>query len=339
MKQKYQNIFFLIGVVAIVIMLFSFDISYRDLWHNLQRAGWWFFAVVLIWVPQYLLNAMSWGVILREGTRKNPMPFLKLLKYTISGYSLNYVTPIGLLGGEPYRIMVLTPYVGGTRATSSVILYAMMHIFSHFVFWAFSILLYIVLYVKEIHVLMAVFLILVASFCSLGIYFFMKGYRNGLAMKTLHFIGHIPGLKRWSRKFIETRRDKIEEIDSQISELHAQSRKTFYLSLFLEFSSRVVGCMEIWFIFMILTDTPSFWNCILIQAFTSLFANIFFFMPMELGAREGGFALAVGGLSMSGAFGVFAGLLTRVRELIWIVIGIGLMKIGENKTKQCVKDE
>ena len=96
-----------------------------------------------------------------------------------------------------------------------------------------------------------------------------------------------------------------------------------------------MGCLEIWFIFMILTDSVSFWDCILIQAFTSLFANLFFFMPMEMGTREGGFALAVGGLAMSAAFGVLAGLLTRVRELIWVAIGILLIKIGKTgKTSQ-----
>lgn len=54
-------------------------------------------------------------------------------------------------------------------------------------------------------------------------------------------------------------------------------------------------------------------------------------MPLEMGTREGGFALAVGGLSMSGAFGVLAGLLTRIRELIWVAIGIGLIKVGKGK--------
>ena len=68
---------------------------------------------------------------------------------------------------------------------------------------------------------------------------------------------------------------------------------------------RVAGCLEIQFILLILTDHVSFWDCVLIQAFTSLFANLFFFIPMGMGAREGGFALAVGGLSLAGAYGVY----------------------------------
>ena len=83
---------------------------------------------------------------------------------------------------------------------------------------------------------------------------------------------------------------------------------------------------------MILTDHVSYWDCVLLQAFTSLFSNIFFFVPMSMGAREGGFALAVGGLSLSGAYGVYASLLIRVRELVWIAIGLILIKIGNSRS-------
>ena len=67
------------------------------------------------------------------------------------------------------------------------------------------------------------------------------------------------------------------------------------------------------------------------MAFSSLFSNLMFFSPMQLGAREGGLALAVGSLSIPGAFGVYTGLITRVRELIWISIGMFLMKVGNKK--------
>lgn len=325
-----RNIFFAIGVVAIVVMLLTFDVSWGDILANLRRAGWWFAGVVLIWVPIYLINAWSWNVIINQGVRgRHTLPFSRVFRLTISGYALNYVTPVGVLGGEPYRIIELTPYLGAARATSSVILYMMMHIFSHFLFWAFGIALYLLMYARfGVSFGMLVLLSAAAAFCALGIYFFVKGYRNGLAMKTLRILGRLPFVGRRLRRFSHEKRETIERIDAQISALHRQNRRTFYLSLFLEFLARIVGCLELWFIFMVLTSSVSFFDCILIQAFTSLFANLLFFMPMEMGTREGGFALAVGGLSMSGAFGVLAGLLTRLRELIWVAIGILLMKVG-----------
>ena len=52
---------------------------------------------------------------------------------------------------------------------------------------------------------------------------------------------------------------------------------------------------------------------------------------MQLGGREGGFALAVGGLAMPYGYGVYMGLIMRIRELLWIVLGIALMKFGNRK--------
>lgn len=149
-------------------------------------------------------------------------------------------------------------------------------------------------------------------------------------MKTLKGLAKIPFLKKKINRLIENKSASIEKVDAQIAALHAQRKSTFYKSLLLEFSARLVGCLEVQFILLILTDHVSFWNCVLIQAFTSLFSNLFFFVPMSMGAREGGFALAVGGLSLSGAYGVYTGLITRVRELVWIAIGLMLIKCGNN---------
>ena len=53
---------------------------------------------------------------------------------------------------------------------------------------------------------------------------------------------------------------------------------------------------------------------------------------MQLGAREGGLALAVDGLHISPVLGVYVGLITRLRELLWIAIGMILIKIGNRKS-------
>ena len=46
MKSKYRNIFLIFGIVAIVVMLCTFDMEYDELLANLRRAGIWLPAVV-----------------------------------------------------------------------------------------------------------------------------------------------------------------------------------------------------------------------------------------------------------------------------------------------------
>lgn len=325
MKDKFRNIFWFFGAFAIVIMLCTFDMDYAELLDNLRRAGYWLPAVILLWVFIYFLNAWSWYIIICDGKHAK-VPFWKIYKLTVSGFALNYATPVGLMGGEPYRIMELTPYVGGSKATSSVILYVMMHIFSHFCFWFFSVFLFIA--VEPVNAGMGIMLGIVGFCCLVAIYFFMKGYKNGMAVRTLRLLTHVPFVRNWARRFIAEKMDSLEQVDAQIAELHKQRKSTFYASLGLEFAARILGCLEVYFILNILTTDVSFVACILIMAFTSLFANLFFFSPMQLGAREGGFALATGGLAISSAFGVYTGLITRVRELVWIIIGVLLIKVG-----------
>lgn len=329
MKAKYRNIFIILGLVAIVIMLLTFHMDYRELWANIRRAGYWFFGVVGIWVIIYFFNTVSWFYIIRNGQRPCPVHFWRVYKLSISGFALNYATPFGLMGGEPYRIMELTPVLGSARATSCVILYVMMHIFSHICFWFSSIFLFIALY--PVTLPLGILFVIIGAFCLLCIYFFMKGYRNGMVVKTFKILQHIPFTRKWATRFYSEKQNSLETIDRQIAELHSQRKSTFYMSFLFEFSSRILTSVEIFFIMKILTPDVNFFNCVLIMAFTSLFSNLFFFSPMQLGAREGGFALVVSALSLSGAFGVYTSLITRVRELIWISIGVILMKFGNVK--------
>jgi uncharacterized membrane protein YbhN (UPF0104 family) len=325
MKKKYRNIFFLIGLVAIVVMLATFHVSLTELMDDLRKAGWWFLGVLGLWLFLYSLNTITWRLLLRS-TGPLPMPFWKLYKITITSFALNSATPCGLMGSEPYKIMEMTPYVGVNRATSSVILFDMMHIFSHFWFWLTGVFLYIA--IEHVNVFMACLLTVIGLFCVLGLYFFIVGYRNGLAVKCLRLCGHIPGLKRWARGFAERQHDNLAMIDKQIAELHSQSRVTFGVTLALEYVGRILSCLEVFLILHIFEDNVNFLECILIMAFTSLFANMLFFIPMQVGGREGGFAMSVHDLSIPARYGVFVGLICRVREIIFTTVGMLLMKVA-----------
>ena len=335
MKSKARNFFLAFGIIAIVIMLCTMDMDYHDIWRYLKKLGIYFPAILLLWAGVYILNTLSWFLIINDEKRYKNLSFWRVYKLAISGFALNYTTPCGLMGGEPYRIMELKPYIGTSKATSSVILYVMMHIFSHFWFWFLSIFLYVAVY--PVSPSMAILLAVIAAFCLLAFYFFSHGYRTGMAQKAIRMLTHVPFVKNWARGFIESKQDTLAQIDEQIALLHRQHKSTFYSALLLELSSRIIQSLEIYLILKAFAAEVSIVDSILIMAFSSLFSNLIFFTPMQLGSREGGLALAVDGLHLSGALGVYTGLVTRLRELVWIAIGILLIKIG-NKNTENLKD-
>lgn len=332
MKKKYQNAFFIFGFVVLAIMASQLD--YAEVWAGLSRAGYWFFAVVALWLFLYLFNTASWWLIIhsqdeKEGAPKRKVGFGWLYKVTVSGFALNYATPGGLMGGEPYRIMALTPRIGAERASSSVILYVMTHIFSHFWFWLLSCLLYVC--VRPLTTFMSLLLLLIGSVCLLVIYFFLKGYKKGLAVKAMNILGHIPGCRKRARSFVDSHREQLDTIDRQIAALHNQKPMTFFLVVLLEVMCRICSALEVFFILLVLTPSVNYFDCILIISFTTLFANMLFFMPLQLGGREGGFMMSASGLGLTSGAGIFVALLVRLRELIWTGIGLLLIKLEKRE--------
>ena len=336
MKNKTRNIFFAFGLIAVIVMLFTFKVSFAQLWADICHAGYWLWAILGLWIVLYVMNAWTWRIII-QGSGDCPIPFWKILKLTITGFALNYATPAGLMGGEPYKIMELKPYIGTQRATSSVLLFAMMHIFAHFWFWTTSIVIYVILALYGLLPLglgMMLVLLFMLCFCGGGIYLFIRGYKNGMVVKLIRMLSHIPGLKKWARSFAENHKEDLQKIDRQISELQSQNQKSFYASFALEYVGRMFQSFEIYFM-LLLFDAGTgggltFVYAFLILSFTSLFANLLFFLPLQLGGREGGFAMSVAQMGMTADIGMFVSIICRVRELFWTAIGLLLMKVGNS---------
>ena len=321
--KRIRNLLFFAGLLLLSFMIYKIGVDV--IIKNILQTGWWFFAVIGVWIPIYLLNASSWHIIINDNEHKGKVSFFKTFKLTVSGYALNYVSPGGLAGGEPYRIMELRESVGTTKASSSVIAYAMMHFLSHFFFWLFAILL--ALFFLPMRSGLMIGLSIVFAGCVALIFLFLRGYQKGLIVKLFNTLQKTPVIKKYARRFVLNNSESLQLVDEQIAELHNNRRSAFYTSLLLDFLARIVGAFEVFFILLALGQDVTVIDSVIIIGISSLFANIFFFSPMQLGTREAGFALAMESLSLPLGLGISVSLITRIRELAWTLIGLLLMKI------------
>ncbi|WP_036911346.1 lysylphosphatidylglycerol synthase transmembrane domain-containing protein [Prevotella sp. FD3004] len=333
MKKKYQNGFFIFGLIVLIVMVTQLD--FHEVWAGVRHAGYWFLAVIALWGVLYMLNTASWYIIINSignehgVCRKCKVGFWWLYKITVSAFALNYATPGGLMGGEPYRIMSLSPKIGGQKASSSVILFVMTHIYSHFWFWLLSVPLY--LFTQKMTPITYILLPIIAAVALLAIWFFQRGYRKGIAVTGMKLLSHFPMVKKWAQPYVERNKDKLAEVDAQIAALHNQNPRTFVAAVLLELGCRLFSTLEIYFILLVIMPEVTIPQCVLIYAFTTLFANMLFFMPLQLGGREGGFLMSTEGLSLSAQAGIFVALLVRVRELIWTAVGLALIKFDKRE--------
>ena len=264
---------------------------------------------ILVWAVGYLLNASAFRqVLIGTGIR---LGYLETLGVTISGYALNYITPFGLLGGEPYRVWVLKRTMGTERATQGVVLYSMMHIASHFLFWILAA--FVALATATItrrqdrigwdETLWVSGLMLV---CALLLLLFWRLYRQGIALKFM---------KRW--------------VNWSLLDPSVLPPGRFIRALLLELTSRLVNVIEYWLVMQAL-GFPEFGylEALLVVAFSSLLANVLFFSPMQVGTREGGILLALQYLLSGHLLPVALTLsfATRIREFFWIAVGLAIMK-------------
>lgn len=302
------------------------SIGIKDIWIDIRRTGYWFFPVIASWFLIYILNALAFRAIIYEPQYlvSNPS-FLTVVRITIVGYAINYITPFVALGGEPYRILELKRYLGVHKATSSVLLYGMMHMFSHIVFWLLSILLMVACLNVDLETLIA--LIAVFVFGLLVCVWFLRAYKVGFTRATFIYLQRLPFIGKRAGSFAVEKDEALNEIDSQIRVLYGSRKRDFYTSLFLELLARVVTCAEIWFAALALGLKMSVFDALIVSSASSLFANLIFFFPMQLGVREGGLALSLKAIGLPAESGIFIGVVLRIRELVWILIGMILLKL------------
>ena len=343
MKKSTRIIFFVIGFGLFSYLVWSFGID--NIISNIRKTGIWFLPIIGIWLIIYLLNAYAWYIIVKNPPRPAGTPpgrgftkvnFFEIFAVSLSSFAINYITPLVNLGGESYRVLASKESFGVRRAVSSTLMYNMLHMMSHIYLWIIgAAFLYFILPLSSGVVIGLSVFILILVFLLI---FFYSRYRQGIFKSALRILSKIKILDSFYEK-LQKKENTLYAIDEEIKYFYSGIRKEFYYALTLEFVARVIASLEFYFILYSIGMDVSFFEAFYIYAASSLLLNILFFMPMEIGAREGSLYLVMESLHISSGIGIYAALVNRIREFFWILVGLVLIQVsGYKKSVKTIPD-
>jgi uncharacterized protein (TIRG00374 family) len=312
-----QLFFFAAGAVALAVLVVR--AGPRQLLADVEEAGWAVPAIVGVYGLVYTLNTIAWRLTMIEKPR---LPFIRAWVVNVAAFSINYLTPFASIGGEPFKIVAASQWMGARNGAASVLNYRLVHMQAHIlVFLTGVILAFFLLPAGTIATSLLIVLTLVLLVIGALL---LAVHREGVIERLFDLAGRIPLLNRFAIR-LEPRRSALMEVDRQLIAFHRSSPMRYYGALFIEYSARVLSMLEFFIIARGVGHPVSFGTAFLIGGFSSLVVNLFFFMPFNVGSKEGGLAVIFAALGLPSRLGVAAAVVSRLRELSWI--GIGLLLV------------
>ena len=298
------------------------------LWRTITASAWVVGPIVVIWGVVYACSARAWQLLIPE--RPPEFTFVQAFLLTISAFAMNFAMPALSLGGEAFKMAGATPIVGRSRAVGSVVSFRFLHAVSHMLVLLIAIVPAALLlpHTRLTFVLVATVAIVVAGVAA----FLLSSHREGIFERGVALLGRVRPLRGLATR-LEKNRGRLQELDREMRAVHTAPGQ-FKAAVATEMLGRIVGTMEYAVILYALGlgfDIP---RAFVVATLGSVLNVTMFFMPFEVGAKEGGAYLIFDWLGLDPRLGTTAALLSRTRELSWAIIGVtALLVAGPPKAR------
>lgn len=280
-------------------------------------------AILLPSLLMYVLEAYGWRVTL--GAWAKDVPFWRLLAIRTAGEVVNMTTPTAYVGGEPLKAFLLkrqgVPLVEGlasvvtakTTMTIAQILFILAGI--GLGFWL-------------LEAGGSAGQTITAGLVSVGLLLFGVGafvlvQRHGMfswILKILRFIG----LRLQS---LESREQKLLELDRTIAHFYSHRRSAFLLSTGLFLLGWLAEALEVFVMVLCLGQPITVLSAVAIGALSVFIKGGTFFIPGSLGAQDAGNLFLLTTFGYGDVTGITFALLRRFREFVWIALGLACLAV------------
>lgn len=296
---------------------------------NIAHMRWQLFPILAVYLFIYLFHALGWYYSFPRDLPKQ-VPFLDLFQIRIVGETLNDIVPwAASLGGEPIKAELLKTRhkIPLSEGFASILIV-------HTTFWI-SLNVFIIGSVAFNYqstpltpvLWRAIFIFLFSL--GIGAILLILGLKYGI-FRQVHSLGE--NFKWWGSESHE-RKSKFLALDEEIKKFYSRDRQRFFLSTVYNFLGWFTGTLEVFLIAKVIGLPINFVQAWLIEALIQVIRIATFFVPASIGTQEGGIVLIFLQLGFNSTLGVTFALIRRIREIIWIGIGLLLWALMEDKPR------
>ena len=320
MKRWLRVLAFIAGAAVLVVLVRQVGIP--AVVRGAQAVGWLLIPIILIHGVVYGLNSVAWWLTLAP--EPGCPPFLTIVQISLTGFAINFLTPVVNAGGEPYRIAALARWIGTRRAAGSVLQYGLLHAISSILMWLTAVVLALVIGVAGRGVQVGLGALAVAITGALAVV--LTGHRHGFVGKLAGWVGRLR-LGRLS-EWIHSREEGFRAVDAQITALHRERPGRLGAAVAIDYVSRLVAAGEVYFVAAAIGQAIGYPAALMISGLSALAVNLLFMLPWELGSREGSLYFLFGLAGVPASVGLVTAVVTRARELSWTAIGMAVAAVA-----------
>jgi len=278
------------------------------------QVGWAFPLIVAL----YVIHSAFRALVLWVALGVHAVPFLDVLRIRFSGEAVEALTYTGPLLAEPAKGLLLTSRgVPPVNAFAAISLEYLLYTVTSAGVGAIGALLLLRMgsLSPGLHAAALTLLITMVGFIVLTFAAGMSGI--GLIAPALRTVNRLIRRERVTAAI-----ESIMEVEMVlVAFLHTQPWRVV-LAIVFEAASHALLMSDVWVVLHALGLQVNVFHLFVIEGSTKLVAFVFFFVPAQLGATEGGYALIFPLIGLPVAAGLTLSLLRRIRSMC--IAGIGL---------------
>jgi len=313
-KHRYRAAFLVLGVALFVYLFIRLGAA--NIASLILGVGWYFGLIAVAYAGHQLLRATAyWKCV----TPNRHSSYLDILRIRLSGEAIQYLTFTGPFLAEPAKVWLLRERGLGTKhavaaTVSEYLIYTLtsaafavaglVYMVSHFqLSGSVSLAARMLIYV------MGTFL--VAAACAI--------------LGRIYLIGAIlVGIRRLPvvGKHLHLDQKDVRDTEDLLFVVLRDRPLRFLTILALELAAQALLVIELFLLLRTTKESFSFLDPFLIEAATKFVGLAFFFIPGQVGAAEGAYALIFKTVGLSASAGFALAVARRLRSLL--VAGVGL---------------